>query len=206
MTVYVESNFVLEIALLQEQARSCTELLELAKTKQISVVLPAFCIAEPYQTLIRRQRERKSLSDSINTELGQLGRSEPYREPAATLRDVGQLLIRSIEEERARFQATLEKVLAYASLIPLNAHTLAVAVEAERDHGFSPQDSIVYASVIEHLRGRKDGASCFMNRNSRDFDDPDIVSELDRNGCKMIPRFDAGMSYIRSVLKEGEDQ
>ncbi|MGB6295983.1 MAG: hypothetical protein WBF90_07325 [Rivularia sp. (in: cyanobacteria)] len=45
MDVYVESNFVLELALLQEQHKSCQELLDLAEIKKIRLIVPAFSLA-----------------------------------------------------------------------------------------------------------------------------------------------------------------
>jgi hypothetical protein len=42
--------------------------------------------------------------------------------------------------------------------------------------------------------------SCFLNRNTKDFDDPAIVAELARRQCKLIGHFDHGLGYIRSML------
>lgn len=53
MDVYVETNFVLELALLQEQQESCQKLLDLAEAGRINLILPAFSLTEPYETLIR---------------------------------------------------------------------------------------------------------------------------------------------------------
>jgi len=56
MNVYVETNFVLELALLQEQQESCQQLLNLAEADRINLILPAFSFTEPYETLIRREK------------------------------------------------------------------------------------------------------------------------------------------------------
>jgi hypothetical protein len=42
MTVYAESNFVLEYALEQEQCESCEEIVRIAEARLIEFVLPAF--------------------------------------------------------------------------------------------------------------------------------------------------------------------
>ena len=49
MIVYVESNFVLELAFLQEEYESCLELLHLAESQAMHLVLPAFSVGEPYE-------------------------------------------------------------------------------------------------------------------------------------------------------------
>ena len=57
MNVYVESNFVLEQALEQEQCESCKELIGIASSGSIRLVVPAFSLAEPHIALMRRGNE-----------------------------------------------------------------------------------------------------------------------------------------------------
>lgn len=56
MIVYVETNFVLELALGQEQSDSCREILRLAQSENLSLAVPAYSLMEPYETLIRDAR------------------------------------------------------------------------------------------------------------------------------------------------------
>jgi len=65
MNVYVESNFVLEQALEQEQCESCEELLRLASAGSIRLVVPAFSLAEPHIALMRRESERSRLRSEL---------------------------------------------------------------------------------------------------------------------------------------------
>ena len=75
------------------------------------------------------------------------------------------------------------------------------AITYQTSLDLSPPDSIVYASVLHHLSTTTPAKSCFLNRNSKDFDDPDIVDELDGYNCKMLPRFDSGHKYIQSQIR-----
>ena len=50
MNVYVESNFVLELAFLQEQCSSCEKILSLCEARRIQLLIPAYSLAEPYET------------------------------------------------------------------------------------------------------------------------------------------------------------
>lgn len=61
MIAYVESNFVLELALLQASHASCEAILRLCEEGSVQLVVPAFSLAEPYETLGRRQAQRKQL-------------------------------------------------------------------------------------------------------------------------------------------------
>ncbi len=65
MIVYVESNFVLELAFLQEEYESCLELLHLAESEAIHLVLPAFSVGEPYEVWVRRSKQRRELRDQL---------------------------------------------------------------------------------------------------------------------------------------------
>jgi len=50
MIVYVESNFILEIAHLREEHENCDRILNLSVTGEIQLVLPAFSVGEVYIT------------------------------------------------------------------------------------------------------------------------------------------------------------
>jgi hypothetical protein len=76
MNLYVESNFILELALEQEQYESCQSIVELGIRQKIHLVLPAFSIAETYETVIRRAKQREKLTREIVLEIQQLSRSK----------------------------------------------------------------------------------------------------------------------------------
>ncbi len=201
MDVYVESNFVLELALLQEQHESCQELLDLAASKQIRLIVPAFSLAEPYETLIRNNKKRQKLSQDLKKELSQLSRSRPYQEQIRTFEDTTAFLVSSQEEEKQRLQLAIENMLKVCEIIPLTVEILTAAIAYQSEYNLEPQDSIVYASVLEHISKSGERLRCFLNRNSKDFDDPDIKEALSSYNCLMLFRFDNGISYVKSTLE-----
>lgn len=77
---------------------------------------------------------------------------------------------------------------------------LTAAIEYEYALDFTPQDAIVYASIIEHLSKSHEQQRCFINRNSKDFDNPDIEEALDRYGCRILFKFDSGFSYVKRQI------
>lgn len=201
MNIYVESNFVLELAQLQEQYEACENILSICEAGRAELVLPAFCIAEPYETLVRRAKHRSNLSRDLATELGQLLRSEPYREEVNALQNLTNILVRSGQEEKQRLNQTLDRVLSITEVIPLERNILISAIAHQAGLDLSPPDSVVYASVLHHLSTTVPAESCFLNKNSKDFDDPDIVDALGNRNCKMLPRFDSGYDYIQSQIR-----
>ena len=200
MNVYIESNFVLELALLQEQYASCEELLRLCEAGRIQLVIPAYALAEPYETLVRRHKQRQRMKAKLDDELRQLARTTAYAHRLSGFQHLTALLIDSADEEAKRLEAVCSRLLQVAEVIPLGAPILITAIQYQHTHGLSPQDALVYTTVLEHLKQHHAMQSCFLNRNSRDFDDPDLVDELDRYKCKLLPRFDTGYQFVLSHL------
>jgi len=200
MNVYVETNFVLELALLQEQHQSCEDILSLCEAGTAQLVIPAYCLAEPYETLIRRRKDRKRLKTELDRELGQLARTSTYTQQISTGENVLGLLIRSADEEMKRLVDTCARLRRIAESICLGSEILESSAHFQSTHDLSPQDAIVYASVLCHLVRSSPTSSCFLNKNSRDFDDPDLVETLKRHNCKMLPRFDHGYQFLRSKM------
>jgi hypothetical protein len=204
MNVYVESNFVLEQALEQEQCESCKELVRIASAGSILLVVPAFSLAEPHIALMRRGNERSRLSAELQKHLSELGRSKTYREVSGNFSELAALLIASAERERAGLQSATDGMLKAAEIIPLDSDVFHQAGGIQVAFDMSVQDSIVLASIVSHLAATKPVESCFLNRNTKDFDDPNVREMLDEFGCKFFGRFDDGLHYIQARLrKEG---
>ncbi|MDM8515013.1 PIN domain-containing protein [Desulfobacterales bacterium HSG16] len=202
MNVYVESNFILELALKQEQCSSCDAIMSLGEKRNIKIILPAFSLSEPYDTVIRRSKGRESLTKKLALEMQQLSRSEPYKNKVEVIQQITSFLVQSIEDEQERLTTTLEKLLQVAETIPLEKTILSSSVRFQKTFGFSPQDAIIYASVLEHLQLSDSDKNCFLNRNSRDFNDPNIVNTLEAYNCKMLFSFERGYNYINSQIKD----
>lgn len=203
MIVYVESNFVLELAFLQEGYRDCDALLKLAELRRISLALPAFCVGEPYEAWVRKSKRRTTLNEELRKEIKELSRSEPYRESLEELRKLTILLTNSGKEEKRRLDEALDRILNAAEVIPIGLDTLREATALPSGHDFSPQDSIAYASVLRHLREAPDGPKCLVTKDERDFLTPDIEDELNTFDCKLLTTFSNGLNYVRSVLATG---
>lgn len=200
MIVYVETNFVLEQAFLQEEHGACTRLLDAAEAKDIELVLPAYSVGEPYEKLIRRRKERRQLSERLRQELNELRRSAPYANEAEQYSDLARLLIDSNEQENQRLNEILGRVLDIATIIPTDSDVLKNALVAQQELGFSPQDSIVYAAVRKHLIVQE-RPRCFINKNTRDFLEPRVAAEFAAAQCKIIPAFSDGIRYIEASTR-----
>lgn len=200
ISVYVETNFFLELVFQQEEYESCEVILALCQSHQLKLIVPAYSLVEPNDKLYRQAQKRKKLQEELNQELSQLRRSEAHRTRIQNLQDTASLIIASTQEEQSRFLLYRNQLLDAAEIVTLSQKILNHATICESEYGLSAQDSVVYASVIHHLEEKKPQESCFLNRNSKDFDRPDIVESLQNLNCRMIPRFDHGLQFINSQL------
>lgn len=197
MNVYVESNFILELALTQEQCESCEGILSLCESGSLRLLVPAWSLAEPYETLARRHRERTQLRTTLEREAGQLARTAAYSDRVPEVRRVVGFLASSANEEIARLEDVRSRLLEAAEVIALETDVLRAIVGYRK--ALSPQDALVYASVLSSLRRTNPTRSCFLDRDL-DFKEPDLIAELESYGCKLLPSFDDGYGYLRSAL------
>lgn len=201
MSIYVETNYILELAFSQEQAQGCLRLLEIHERGAARLVIPAFSIGECFDTLVRRSTQRKRLAETVSVELKQLSRSLAYKSEVPALDSITRLLINSLEDDKRRLDEILTRVLESAEIVPLDKSVVMGAIGYREKHGLGYQDSLVFSSVMDHLHSAASAPSCFLNRNSKDFDDPDIVETLGRMGCKMLFSFDNGLNYVNALLE-----
>ena len=200
MNVYVETNFILEMAFLQEEHESCEAILSYAREHKIDLVIPAFSIGEPYETWVRRRRTRSDLQSQLAREMREITRSASYRQIGSESNEYASLLVRSVDEDKQRLDETLVKVLEVSDIIPIELDVVKSAIDYQVNLALPPQDSIVYASVVGHLRSSETGQKCFLNRNSKDFLNPDIQEELRNYECSLITRFAGGLGFINANL------
>jgi hypothetical protein len=103
--------------------------------------------------------------------------------------------------EREGLLNTISELLRAADVIALDAGILRSATDVQAVYGMSGQDAIALASVLAHLELHRPPESCFLNRNSKDFDDPDIRERLETFGCKFFTNFADGLRYVVSRIE-----
>lgn len=196
MTVYIETNFVLELSLQQEECDACADILKLASQELIVLAVPAFSLAEPHVAILAKEKARTQLSRDLRNQLRDLGRSRPHRAVPASFDALADVLAASAQSERDGVRDAVSDILGAANVIPLDERILKSALGIQVEFGMSGQDAIVLASVLAHLEASRPSESCFLNRNSKDFDDPDIRDRLEHYGCKFFGKFEHGLRYI----------
>jgi predicted nucleic acid-binding protein len=200
VNIFVETNFVLEAALEQQEAQSCEVLIELAAAGRIRLLVPAYSFVEPHETFTRRHAEREALRSRMSNELGQLARSAPLTERVTASQDIVKLLVDSTEFESNRLDEVKQRLWTIAEVLPRDLVVLRSAADCQNSFDLSAQDAVVYASIRARLEADHAAESCFISRNPRDFDDPDLRRDLATFDCKYFASFATAAQYITHKL------
>ncbi len=201
MTAYVEPNFVLELALQQEECDACSAIVELASQGRLVLVVPAFSLAEPHAAVAGKEKARNQLRRELDAQVRDLARSRPHHTVPTDFAAFAAVLANSAQFERDGVRNAVADLVQRAEIIALDSVILKAALDIQAEFAMSGQDSIVLASVLSHLETHRPAQSCFLNRNTKDFDDPDIRKKLDDQGCKFFGKFGQALSYINAQIR-----
>jgi len=198
LIVYVETNFVLELAYLRATSDNCRNLLNLATDRRIDIVISSFALVEARLAWQRNAKRRNRLHAAVRTELGELARSRPLLDIPAQSQAFVAALIDTAQQDRARLEMAVEALSRVGTVTPTPPMLLASAYEIEQRFGLSPQDAIVYASVVGHIQAESSRQMLFITQNKRDFSV--VEDDLSGHGCKLLFAFDVADAYVRSKL------
>ena len=201
MIAYVETNFLLEVAYLREGHQACEAIIDLALSKSITLVLPSFCVTEARMAWQRQAKQRSEFHEKLTAQIRELSRSKPLADLQDKSRELTAALIKNSEEDRHRLDAVLQRVFQCAVIEPVSDATVKSAIDYENSLGLSPQDSLVYVSVLQHMQSDPSAKKCFLTKNSKDFANPDIYDELATSRCKLLTDFEDGLNYIQSTIR-----
>lgn len=205
MIVVVETNFIIELVLQQEQSQACEGIVALCSSNDdIRMVIPAFAVAEAGMFLERRTGERRKLVQSdLPNHAREMGRSKPLRRVEEIIEELRAELGQAELEEASRwldFRIHLDDEI---EIIPLTGATFAETVAIQYGHEIQQlPDAIVLASLkgyLEELRGS--GAHVpvlFVSRDDNAFRTPAVLKQLDVLGCTYVNSFVNAEARIRS--------
>lgn len=197
MTVYVESNYVLELALGQEQAAAAEEIFARAKRRELELAIPSFSLSEPFSTITHRTRRRRLLANELNDQLRDVRRSTGLEDTRSKLEPMASVLEQVGQRETARLISTVDQLLITAAIIQVDLLIFRRGIQYQAQYDLSAQDAIIYAAVVSHLaQNPSAGPHFFISRNRVDFDDPGIASELAGHDCTFVARFDEGVQRL----------
>ncbi len=174
MNIYGETNFFLEIVFSHEQSKYCEKIISLCQKKKAKLIIPAYSFAEALYKLEAQRKERENFREKLGSQLSQLTRTTQYTSQIKNFRALDTFLTQNVEEEKSRFEKYRKSLTKIAEIIAFDAQTIQKARQIESKYNLTLQDAIVFYSVLNHLEQNKPSQSCFLNRNSKDFNTVDI--------------------------------
>src|SRR5687767_632653 len=105
MIVVVETNFIVELVVQQEQSRACEEIVALCSSAGIArLVTPAFAIAEAGMLLERRKGERRKIIQvDLPRHAHDMGRAKPLGRVEEMFVELADELAQAEIEEASRW-------------------------------------------------------------------------------------------------------
>lgn len=196
MIVIVESNFVLELAFEQEEVGAAERMIALASEREIELVVPACSLFEPFETLVRRRKQRTRTLESFRNQIRELGRSAHFPGLSDTSEGVALVMAKSVETEAASLDRAILRILDCAQVIALSAEIMWQSLRVRDQFSFQPQDAVVFASADWYLKQHAKVASIFANKNSTDFAVPEVESHFESLNCKVLSTFADALGVI----------
>lgn len=155
MIVYVETNFLLELALGREQGRGCRQLLDWCRDQRLDLRLPAYALAEAQSAFVKLRADRLRAIETLKTQARDLARMTRGADLGKLCNDAGEALSASTEVDRASLNQLVRELYSVASFIPLDKSAVELAeivrsVGSVKGHG----DLMVFGSILQDLSER----------------------------------------------------
>lgn len=205
MIVAAESNFVIHLALRQEEGAAAQSILELAENKQIELAIPACALFEPYQTVFRRHKNRDDLMQAFQREINELARSSAFANLSETSKAVTSTMAESAAIEATDLDNAIYRLARTATIIPLTGDSVTAATTLRQlVFDLTPPDAIVFQSIDSYLSSRGSGPKVFTTTNAKDFMTPEIRAYVANYNCRIIPSFSDALAHIGNHLASAQ--
>jgi hypothetical protein len=205
MNVYVESGFVLALALQQDDHQAAQRVLQLAQRHLITLKIPTFSLSEPFSTVRYRANNRNRLVEELRKEARELRRTQPHENMAAEL---GQYIIQMTHILQTQLDAMEAVVLDLShscELLQLDAGVVMRASDYRAIYDLQLPDAIVLASITLDLeRTRNPSGALFVSQNVKDFEHPSVQEILQYLDCKYLADFTNAVRFIERQANRPE--
>lgn len=203
MHVFLETNFVLELALRQQEYAFCARIRQQATTTPppYTLHIPQYAFSEAFQKLRPLKNERDQYAKYLLTQVEQHLREDDSDAEAmdAFKRTLATLLAERTRTQTQRLYALVAELMQQAPGPALTPASVLAAQELAAQHGLSVQDALLYACVLAGLRELPLAApKLFVSRNKQDFGRPAILNELGQLNCEYLAGFQAAAGRLRA--------
>ena len=203
MVVYIESNFVLEMALQQEEFKATQQIMNLAHASQLEIKCPVFALIEPFWTIEKESKKRADVYNAMQTQSVHFQRSGLHQNIATLFENATQEMKKAITTEQEALNATIIVLMQSISTINITARVVEAAFKYKNDYKWGMQDAVIFASVIEDLQQQNSTElKCFVSRDIQAFGrlnayERQIKTELAGYNCQLKLSFGGALSFVQ---------
>ncbi len=167
MRVYVETNFLLELADRQQEHPACERLLSAAETGEIALRVPAVCLTEATASIPQRRKVRRSVLSRLKKEASEILRSDYPDTPAlnADILELDDRLIGFVDRDDQALSACRRRLLEAGCVLPVSKRAAALGEElllSVDEPGYGPMDSLIAGCVFADRKVRPGGDALFV--------------------------------------------
>lgn len=201
MDVFLESNFLLQLTFRQENYSFCEQILRGAGPESYTLHVPQYALTEVFQKLRPLRNKREEYQKYLVAQVAEYLREEDS--DASTMDDftrtLNTLLSARTKAQTERLYTVAAEMAQFAPGPSLTAAIIQDAFRQEQTHRLSPQDALVYASVLAGLRELPPGLPKLFVTTDEDFNTPPIRQELQTHQCDLLTNFQAAAGRLRVV-------
>lgn len=187
LTICVETNFVLRLALRQEQWKECDRLVRAAEAGVFRLALPVLSLFEALSTLRRRREERLDQAGKWKELARQFERTEHqlHKQSAAHLIEASTQVSQLLELDREELAKVTERLGQCAQVIALDIGHFASAYEQHERAGLKSADALILTSLLGFVRD-VEGACFFLTSDSDFGKSAPVVKALEEAQVRLI--------------------
>jgi hypothetical protein len=200
LIVYLETNFVIEVAYRQQEVSSCESIL--GRTNHIDLRVPAVCLCEAHFQYTGRVDRTDETMKKTSVLLGSLKRSKRYAQRADDLDgELGNLVSTTTALDKEHFDMVITRLSEVCRIIGLSPSILKESQSLQTTFGLKPLDSLVAASVLADLSTlQSTSQKIFISRDRKMLADPQLRDRFDAHNCKIFLKFDSADNFITAAL------
>ncbi len=197
MNVYVESGFVLTLALQQDDYQAAEQILQFARQGRITLKIPAFSLSEPIATVQNRGNARHRLIMELRKEIRELRRTQPYERMAEELEQHAVQMDQILRTNQNALESVALELSRTCQLLQIAATVLARASSYRAAMDLRLPDAVILASIILDLeRVQPLAETLFISQDVHDFEDLAVQHALQRLQCKYLADFTNAVRFI----------
>lgn len=199
MMLLVESNFIIELAA-QEEVDQAELLVQSAEKQEYRLFIPAFSLAEAFETYARWRKQRNQSRNDFDAQLRQLARSRDHADLANATRTIADVFSASAIAQAKRLNETLTRLIRCATVLPLDERVIARSIEAQEDFGLEAKDAVVFASVEAGLTSAEDeDGRLFITKDRSGFLRPQVVDHFRALRCDVVPAIGPALGRVKQA-------